>query len=385
MRGGRHCTNWRPSIVPVSRSSTHLAGRAGRHSLQAIVKWYFRTVYGRSEGPGVTPFYCDRKLVGAFAVEPQELLRPSDATLFRLFVANAMFQARRDVLIMQQQRTMPPSGVRALAVAGSIKSAIANSDCVKVLSPETFDQGCDVKKRGGEVDCDFRPGLSCHVKQATMALARTGDMGKLSTSAWLHLWNKTGLRSTIADVVSQDARPNARAALLVERLSIVHRVGRKLATMFVSALSTPALAPGLTPWFPEIDGNELVVVDTNVARAIDTLGGHRVGKTYVARAHWLRERAAEIDLRMIRPGLPRYSPRLVQQALYRFCSKSNRTASVDPCRLAGVPCMACVPSLCPFTSSRPRQPRVRGSDATGSRSPSLQWAQPTSSRPPKAG
>ena len=52
--------------------------------------------------------------------------------------------------------------------------------------------------------------------------------------------------------------------------ALFERVGRKLATMFVSALSTPALAPGLTPWFPDIDGNELVVVDK---RGDDAGGG----------------------------------------------------------------------------------------------------------------
>ena len=355
MRGGRRRTKRRPWIVQVSRAPVFLAGRAHQRSLRAIVEWYFSTVYGRTEGPGVTPFYCDRNKVGAFAVESQDLLRQGDAALFRLFVANAMFQARRDVLIMRQQRTMPLGDVGALAGAESMKRALASSDCVKLSSAESFDQGCDVRKRGGKVDCDFRPGRSCHVKRATKALARTGDMGKLSTSAWLHLRKGPGLRSMVADVVRQDARPTTRAAMLVQRLSIVHRVGQKLATMFVSALSTPALAPGLTPWFPEIDGNELVVVDTNVARAIDTLGGPCVGKTYVARAQWLRERAADIDLRAIRPGLPRYSPRLVQQALYRFCSKSNRTAGEDPCRLDGVACVACVPALCPFISSMPHQ------------------------------
>jgi len=299
--------------------------------LSRVLRWYFDNVYGRVEGPGVLPFYCDQRTVGGFAIEPVDLLSRRDAAYFRLFVALAMFQARRDVLVRRQQRMMDRAGIRALATARALKVAIAASPCPKVESAETFDLGCDVGKSFGRVDCGFRPGVPCHVKDATVALNRTGDMGKLSTSAWLHLWHRSSLSSVLAGVVEQDARPTMRAVLLVERMSRVHRVGRKLATMFVSALSTPGLAPGLSPWYPEVDGNELVVVDTNVARAIDRLAGKRVARTYEARARWVRLRAAEIDLRMIRPDLPRYSPRLLQQALYRFCSRSNRVDGGDPC------------------------------------------------------
>ena len=158
------------------------------------------------------------------------------------------------------------------------------------------------------------------------------------------------MRELLATVCREDAAPTKRAALLVERFARVHRVGRKLATMFVSALSTPALAPGLTPWFPDIDGNDLVVVDTNVARAVDALRDPRAPRTYNARERWLREQAAQIDLREFRPDLPSYSPRLVQEALYTFCSKSNRIARDDSCRTRLAPCVHCSSKLCPFAS-----------------------------------
>ncbi len=127
--------------------------------------------------------------------------------------------------------------------------------------------------------------------------------------------------------------------------------------MFVSALSTPALAPGLTPWFPDIDGNDLVVVDTNVARAVDALREPGAAKTYGARVRWVRDQAARLDLRMFRPGLPSYSPRLVQQALYAFGSKSNRIARGDDCSRRRTPCIRCAPDLCPF-AARMTQERV---------------------------
>ena len=146
----------------------------------------------------------------------------------------------------------------------------------------------------------------------------------------------------------------------MERFARVHRVGRKLATMFVSAMSTPALAPGLTPWFPDIDGNDLVVVDTNVARAVDVLREPGAPRTYDARERWVREQAAQLDLREFRPDLPRYSPRLVQQALYAFCSKSNRVAGGDACSKRGTACPGCAPMICPFA------PSMEGADAVAS-------------------
>ncbi|MBK6849138.1 MAG: hypothetical protein IPG96_16935 [Proteobacteria bacterium] len=130
-------------------------------------------------------------------------------------------------------------------------------------------------------------------------------MGKLPTSAWLRLWKAGGVREVLAEVCRDEASPTMRAALLVERFARVHRVGRKLATMFVSALSTPALAPGLTPWFPDIDGNDLVVVDTNVAQAVDALREQGAPKTYDARERWVRKQAAQLDLREFRPDLPK--------------------------------------------------------------------------------
>jgi hypothetical protein len=191
-----------------------------------------------------------------------------------------------------------------------------------------------------------------------------GDMGKLPSSAWLRLWKEGGSQQVLADVCRQEQSPMKRADLLVERYASVHRVGRKLATMFVSALSTPALAPGLTPWFPEVDGNGLVVVDTNVAQATDALRPADAVKTYDGRAAWIRDQAARIDLRELHPDVPCYSPRLVQQALYAFYSKSNRMARGDPCASIPGSCEACAPELCPFAEATPRMrpgpgPRAR--------------------------
>jgi len=319
---------------------------------KAIVRWYFDE--GRVDGP---PFYCDSARIGAFAVEPNELAAGTDAAIFRLFVTLSMYQALRDVVIMRRQRSLPRASMRVVADVATVKRSIARHACPTLGSVEAFEEGCDVVKDGDDIDCGTCPDVACHVKDATRVFNRMGDMGKLPTSAWLRLWRNGGVQALLKEVCRDEPSPTSRAALLVERFAAVHRVGRKLATMFVSALSTPALAPGLTPWFPEVDGNELVVVDTNVARAVDAFRAPGAAKTYDARERWVREQAAKLDLRVFGPNLPAYSPRVVQEALYVFCSKSNRVARGDDCSNRSSPCAACAPALCPFTSPTERHTR----------------------------
>lgn len=341
------------SIRDQLRSSTSLHFQEGvapgpAPALLAALNWYFCQPFDYLEGLGTLPFYCDPSRVGAFAIAPDDLMAGRESALFRLFVMLSMYQALRDVVIMRQQRELTSQSLRVVADPRFVEHSIANHPCSALLSAEGFEETCDVWKREGLVDCGRCPGVPCHVKEATRVFNRMGDMGKLPTSAWLRLWNPGGLTSVLAEVCNEDSSPTRRAHLLVERFGQVHRVGRKLATMVVSALATPALAPGLTPWFPEVDGNDLVVVDTNVARAIDTLRGPGGAKTYNAREQWVREQAAQIDLRKYRADLPGYSPRLVQEALYTFCSKSNREARRDVCAERASPCDRCIPTICPF-------------------------------------
>lgn len=320
-------------------------------ALRAILDWYFSRIYGRIEGPGTLPFYCDPTRVGYFAVTPAALAAGQPAALFRLFVSLAMFQARRDVVIMRQQAGMSREQTQYLLSPSVIGRLALRSHCDLLASAESFDAGCRVQKEGTLVDCSYRPGAPCHVKDATVLLNRMGDMGKLPSSAWLHAWKGGRPKRLLQQIISDESDPQRRAALLVDHFAKVYRVGVKLATMFVSALSTPALAPGLTPWFPAVDGNGLVVVDTNVAQAVDRLRGPGGGLTYEARADWLRKQALQLDLRGFRAEVPSYSPRLLQQALYSFCSKSNRQANKNDCPKDGAVCSECVTEVCPFAPS----------------------------------
>lgn len=320
--------------------------------LRRVLDWYFEHYYGRTEGPGTTPFYCDPTRVGGFAVSPQKLARGTEAATFRLFVTLAMYQALRDVVVMRRQRSLSRAEVDAVADLTSVSKCSRDGGCPGLQRGLSITEYCDVWKRASRIDCGKHPGLECNVKHATRAFKRMGDMGKLPVSALEVGWSAGGLNALVADTIRSEASPGVRALLLVTTLQRVHRVGRKLATFFVSALSTPSLAPGLTPWFPAIDGNALVIIDTNVARAVDALRMGRGQRTYDARAEWLRRQAAEIDLRRHRHDVPSYSPRLVQQALYSFCSKSNRVAQGDSCREAAPACLGCARRLCPFTVPR---------------------------------
>ena len=320
--------------------------RSGDEILRAVL-WFLEARKLRDW----VPFYCDADRVGAFAVAPNELAVGGDGAIFRVFVALSMYQALRDVVIMRRQRSLPRASVRVVADESFVRRSIARHECPVLHSADAFEEGCDVAKLGESVDCGTCPGLSCHVKDATLVFNRMGDMGKLPTSAWLRLWRGGGVRQLLADVCRKEASPTKRAGLLVERFARVHRVGRKLATMFVSAMSTPALGPGLTPWFPDIDGNHLVVIDTNVARVVDALRKPGAPKSYDARELWLRSQAVRLNLRELRPDLPSYSPRFVQEALYAFSSRSNRAAEGDPCAERRTPCGGCAPTLCPFAKA----------------------------------
>ena len=327
--------------------------------LDRIVAWYFHTVYARLEGPGVLPFYCDPDRIGAFAVERSDLAAGNPDTLFRLFVTLAMYQARRDRLIMAQQKAMDPPEAALLSSPAVLAEAVTSSPCDLLRgSPEAFDQGCDVRLVDCTLTCGRYPGAPCPVKTAARLLRRMADLGKLPVSAWMRLAKDQALDRELAVVLAEEREPTRRAERLVRHLTSVYRVGTKLATLFVSVLSTPALAPGLTPWYPGVNGYELLVLDTNVAKVVDALRGPTARATPAERTRWLRTQAARIDPSLHGEELPAHSPRMVQQALYWFGSSSNRTAHGEPCATLGTrPCSECAPVACPFPARASSPPR----------------------------
>ncbi len=323
-----------------------------REQLDPILNWYFHTIYGVVEGPGILPWYCDVERIGHFALDPSRLLgRPTASSLFKLFITMTMFQAFRDVVITQRQRAMTWDQARDLTSLLRILNKIDGHRCRALSDAETFPLACDVYKSAGQVDCHRHPGQECPVKRASQLLRRMGDMGKLPVSAAL-LHRQEGLLALqLQRILESPDQPAQRANYLIGNLTKVFRVGTKLAMMWTSALSTPSLAPGLTPFFPAIQGDELVVIDTNVSQSISILTGTRTGLTYQAQAHWLQRQARKVDLQAFDSRVASYSPRMVQQALYWFRSKFNRLAIADPCRGKSSKCQTCCPRLCPFAKN----------------------------------
>lgn len=252
-----------------------------------------------------------------------------ESAIFQLFIGLTMFQARRDVLIMVRQRQCSRHQVEQMFSRTALHQQIAVSTCPALKGSESFVSGCSVRKKSGVVTCDHGDRF-CLIRKASEWYRRFGDHGKLPMSAYLQFGESGRISSLLADVTRASPCPSHRAELLVERFGRVYRVGEKLATLFVSMLSTPALTPGLSPWFPVIDGNALVVVDTHAARLIDHFRKGKGSRTYNARASWLRQRAKAINLSAYHPLLPIYSPRLIQQALYAYGSSSNRSAWGEP-------------------------------------------------------
>jgi len=315
--------------------------------VRRIVAWYLTRVYGTHEGPGRLPYFADPSRVGRFAVDLDAAQARDDDALFRLLVLMGLYQSRRDVDIMTLQRTMPARQVTAMVSLRRLRVLVNTGRCEWLRAAATLDARCDVYRDFDRdlVTCGHRPRTPCHVKNATQAIRRMGDMGKLATSAWLHL-GAGGLGRLLKDVCSAAAAPHERAELLVARLATIHRIGPKLAAMYVSALSAPELTPGFAPWCPEVDGSRLVVIDTNVRRVIERLRPAGAPRTYRGMAMWLVAIADRIDLREYRKDLPAKSPRLVQQALYSFRSHSNRVDREDAC--AASPCPSCPSVACPF-------------------------------------
>ncbi|MEZ4361602.1 MAG: hypothetical protein R3B48_15555 [Kofleriaceae bacterium] len=324
-----------------------MAGRRVLRDLERIVDWYLATAFGRWEGPGVRPFYVDPGKVGRFAVDLDAVEAREPDALFQLLVTLAAYQSRRDVDIMAIQRAMPAHQAVAMIAPRRLHVLVEGSRCPKLRDSTTFDRGCDVRRdfAHDRATCDTRPRSACHVKDATFAIGRMGDLGKLPTSAWLHL-GPSGLARWFAEVAAESANPHKRATAMVNRLTTIFRIGVKLASMFVSALTVPELGIGLAAWSPELDGSRIVVVDANVGRAIRWWRTGRGVDTYAENARWFVAAAREINLSHMRAGLPRASPRFVQQAVYVFRSRSNRVAHGDACATSA--CRTCPSSLCPF-------------------------------------
>jgi hypothetical protein len=156
--------------------------------------------------------------------------------------------------------------------------------------------------------------------------------------------------------LAEAAEPLARARFIESALMRVWRVNRKISAMFLSALCNPDLGPPRAPWREGIDWTRFVVIDSNTDLYLSSLGYSGSG-TYDARLEFIRALSCRIDLARLAPGLHSFNPRIVQQAMYTFMSRTNRLAAAVDCSHrpgACVRCPAVLATRCPLRGHGPR-------------------------------
>jgi hypothetical protein len=194
------------------------------------------------------------------------------------------------------------------------------------------------------------------MKRHTVLLKRYGHFGKVPTSMALVLREAAArdLPSLRSNVFRRVESPADRAAELEAALCRAWRINQKIASMFLSAVSNPDLSPGLAPWSTGADWTRYVVVDSNVDLFLQSIR-YAGGSSYDARRSFICALARAIDLSSFGDGLHAYNPRMVQQAMYVFMSRSNRIAMSRDCsRLGAAACRACprlLSTRCPLRQS----------------------------------
>jgi len=282
--------------------------------------------------------FFDKKKVGDFAVRRQDFRAGKSTALFKVLVTCAMFQRLRDLQVMRILREMPLDVAREVSSSGRLVRLAGESACPHLASNSALLEGCDLGKDQltGLGTCRAGTDLACHLKRHTVHLKRYGHFGKVPTSAALAIVEEGpgGLRGLYRRVLRESSSPLEVATTLESLLSRSWRVNQKIACMFLSVVTNPALGPGKAPWSEGVDWNHFVVVDSNVDLFLEAVG-YRGPGTYDARRSFLQMLAQRVDLAAMRPGLASYNARLVQQAMYLFMSASNRRLLEEDCSHLG--------------------------------------------------
>lgn len=256
---------------------------------------------------------------------------------------------------MSQLASFSPEEVELLANPEKLLKDLHNDGCPHTLSISVFSDGCDVfKTADGFIDCQTQTGSICVVKKASHLLGRFGDYGKLPvTLAWLApSMGHSSLVSLYHQALMEIQDPLSRSIWLENCLCKVWRLSKKLANLILSAVSNPALTPGIHPWQEGLAWDYFVVLDRHAINGLRDLGAP-ISSSYETNRTFLFSLAGQIDLKRFHSKLDTYNPRIVQQALYRFRSKANRLVTPpDCCCQGGASCKHCPASLqqaCPVS------------------------------------
>ena len=301
--------------------------------------------------------FADRDSVGHFAVRWRDLLSGSPEALFRILVATVMFQRRQDQQILRILRGLTKEQVSELTTPATLLSQAREVRCRHSKSLTSLITACDLGKdpASGRGTCGQRPRTACQLKLHTVWLKRYGHFGKVPTSLALVLHERGhqdlgGLRD---QVLREAESPGEAAEGLLSALSDGWRVSDKIAHMFLSLLTNPDFYPGdRPPWIEGVDWTHFVVVDSNVDLFLEAIG-YPGPWTYSARWSFVRALAERIDLSALDGRVQPFNPRLLQQALYLFMSRTNRLALERDCSKRGAcdECPGALRTICPSADS----------------------------------
>jgi hypothetical protein len=313
---------------------------------RAVVRWYLKLYHRTTDDLGTPTTFVDRSRVGSFAISPRAFERGEPAALFRMLIAMTLFQRRQDQQVMRILQRLGRAEVRELSDVPTLRRARASASCPNVRTLNALLFRCDLTKdSNGRGTCGYAPRRACYLKRHTELLKRYGHFGKVPTSVVMALdaggaANVAALRRA---VVAASSDPKQRALGLEAALMNAWRINRKIAAMFLSGMTNPDLSAIPGPWSEGVDWTEYIVIDSNTDQYLATIG-YRGSGTYDARHQFITRIAHDIDLSSERPGLHAFNPRVVQQAMYMFMSRSNRRSASGDCWHAAR-CRLCLTAL----------------------------------------
>lgn len=326
--------------------------------MRDVVDWYLSAYHGGPDDVGLVRSFTDRERMGHMAVDHDAIATGQADELFRLLIGVAMFQRLRDVLVLQIMRSLSDVDAAELTSSRALRALSDRAACTHARSNAALIGTCDLTKHPAsrQGTCGVAPDLECYLKRHTELLRRYGHFGKVPTSIALAVAERgaADLNALRAVAIASSDDPGERARSLESMLSDAWRVNNKIACMFLSLVSAPDLGLSSPPWAPGLDWTWFVVIDSNVDLFLESIG-YAGPKTYNARRAHIRELAAAVDLAELRPGLVPNNPRLVQQAMFMFMSRSNRRASATDCSNVSGACARCPSALrtrCPSVPER---------------------------------
>lgn len=332
--------------------------KSTRYTTEFIVGWYFIHIWKQAHDGGLFPWLSNEQELGFFAIDSQAVEMGDDRALFKTLITLAMFQRLRDTFVVKILRSLSREDVAELTDPERLFFLARTGGCSHSATQESLQKVCNLAKdpQTGVGICAANPDCVCYLKRHTILLRRYGHFGKIPTSAALALQDSWGgsLSALRSRVFMDHLDPLVRSQALEAELNRVWRINKKVASMFLSAISAPDLGLETPPWRKGLDWTWFLPIDVNIDKFLVSVGWGGPW-TYAARRQAILDLSKEVSLASFQPGLQDYNPRLVLQAINRFMSKPNRRAISTDCSFqAPHSCANCptdLKAVCPFGSN----------------------------------